>query len=146
MRSNGAYALLLQGERGKLGQPTIYRALDFLLTGKLIRKIQSVSAQVACGDVEHPHKSQLMICDHCGAAEKLRGDEIFANLRRLGEGRGFAVARQVIEIGCVPPAGLPMAERAPAERPLPQPTRTSAPPSTGRATPVMKLASSKATI
>jgi Fur family transcriptional regulator, zinc uptake regulator len=95
----GAYALLaeLQHERGKLGPPTVYRALDFLLAGNFIHRLESASAYVACGDVEHPHESQFMICDDCGAAEEIRNDEIVQTLRRLGEGRGFAVARQVIE-------------------------------------------------
>ena len=102
----GAYALLaeLQRERGKLGPPTIYRALDFLLAGKLIHKIESVSAYVACADVEHPHESQFMICDDCGATEEIRDQEIVDSLRRLGEGRGFAVARQVIEARGLCPA------------------------------------------
>jgi Fur family transcriptional regulator, zinc uptake regulator len=102
----GAYALLaeLQRERGKLGPPTVYRALDFLLAGKLIHKIESASAYVACGDVEHPHESQFMICDDCGAAEEIRDEEIVQSLRRLGEGRGFAVASQVIEARGLCPA------------------------------------------
>ncbi len=102
----GAYALLaeLQRERGKLGPPTVYRALDFLLAGKLIHKIESVSAYVACADVEHPHESQFMICDDCGATEEIRDQEIVDSLRRLGEGRGFAVARQVIEARGLCPA------------------------------------------
>jgi Fur family transcriptional regulator, zinc uptake regulator len=102
----GAYALLaeLQRERGKLGPPTVYRALDFLLAGRLIHKIESVSAYVACADVEHPHESQFMICDDCGATEEIRDQEIVDSLRRLGEGRGFAVARQVIEARGLCPA------------------------------------------
>ena len=102
----GAYALLaeLHHERGKLGPPTVYRALDFLIAGKLIHKIESASAYVACGDVEHPHESQFMICDDCGVAEEIRDDAIVQNLRRLGEGRGFAVARQVIEARGLCPA------------------------------------------
>ncbi|MGH7045435.1 MAG: Fur family transcriptional regulator [Stellaceae bacterium] len=96
----GAYALLaaLQRERGRLGPPTVYRALDFLLVGKLIHKIESASAFIACADVEHPHESQFVICDDCGAAEEIRDEDIVQRLRRLGEGRGFAVARQVIEV------------------------------------------------
>jgi Fur family zinc uptake transcriptional regulator len=95
----GAYALLaaLQSERGKIGPPTVYRALDFLLLHKLVHKIESVSAFVACDDVEHPHESQFMICDDCGAAEEIQDEAIVRSLRRLGEDRGFAVARQVIE-------------------------------------------------
>jgi Fur family zinc uptake transcriptional regulator len=102
----GAYTLLaeLQRERGKIGPPTVYRALDFLLAGGLIHKIESVSAFIACGDVEHPHESQFMICDDCGATEELRDDEIVASLRRLGEGRGFTVASQVIEARGLCPA------------------------------------------
>jgi Fur family transcriptional regulator, zinc uptake regulator len=102
----GAYTLLaeLQRERGKIGPPTVYRALDFLLAGGLIHKVESVSAFIACGDVEHPHESQFMICDDCGVTEEIRDDEIVASLRRLGEGRGFAVARQVIEARGLCPA------------------------------------------
>jgi Fur family zinc uptake transcriptional regulator len=102
----GAYALLalLQSGRGKLGPPTVYRALDFLLLHKLVHKIESVSAFVACDDVEHPHESQFMICDDCGATEEIQDAAIVQSLRRLGEDRGFSVARQVIEARGLCPA------------------------------------------
>ena len=102
----GAYALLaeLQRGRGKLGLPTVYRALEFLLTHKLIHKIETSSAFIACGDIEHPHESQFMICEDCGATEEIRDDAIVQSLRRLGEGRGFAVERQVIEARGLCPA------------------------------------------
>jgi Fur family transcriptional regulator, zinc uptake regulator len=45
-----------------------------------------------------------MICDDCGATEELRDDEIVQSLRRLGEGRGFAVERQIIEARGLCPA------------------------------------------
>src|SRR5689334_14248310 len=103
---SGAYALLaeLRRGRGKLGPPTVYRALEFLLANKLIHKVETSSAFIACGDIEHPHESQFMICDDCGATEELRDDEIVESLRRLGEGRGFAVERQVIEAHGLCPA------------------------------------------
>jgi Fur family zinc uptake transcriptional regulator len=101
-----AYALLaqLEQERGKLGPPTIYRALDFLLAHKLVHKVETSNAFVACGDVEHSHESQFMICEDCGATEEICDDEIVQSLRRLGEGRGFAVERQVIEARGLCPA------------------------------------------
>jgi Fur family zinc uptake transcriptional regulator len=101
-----AYALLahLERERGKLGPPTVYRALDFLLAHKLIHKVETANAFIACGDVEHSHESQFVICDDCGATEEIRDDEIVRSLRRLGEGRGFAVERQVIEARGLCPA------------------------------------------
>lgn len=102
----GAYALLaqLQQGRGKLGPPTVYRALDFLLVHKLIHKIETASTFVACGDIDHPHESQFMICQDCGATEEVRDEEIVQILRRLGEGRGFAVERQIIEARGLCPA------------------------------------------
>ena len=102
----GAYALLaeLRRGRGKLGPPTVYRALEFLVSNKLIHKVETSSAFIACGDIEHPHESQFMICDDCGATEEIRDEEIVASLHRLGEGRGFAVARQVIEARGLCPA------------------------------------------
>jgi len=109
----GAYALLaaLQPERGKLGPPTVYRALDFLLAHRLIHKLESVSAFVACDDVEHPHESQFMICDDCGAAEEIHDDAIVQSLRQLGEDRGFSVARPVIEARGVCPTCRTAAHR-----------------------------------
>lgn len=109
----GAYGLLaaLHTERGRLGPPTVYRALDFLLAHKLIHKIASVSAYVACDDVEHPHESQFMICDDCGAAAEIHDEGIVQSLRELGENRGFAVARQVIEARGVCPACRAAAHR-----------------------------------
>jgi Fur family transcriptional regulator, zinc uptake regulator len=105
----GAYALLaeLQCGRGKLGPPTVYRALDFLLAHRLIHKIETSSAYIACGDVEHPHQSQFMICEDCGATEEIRDEAIVQSLRRLGEGRGFAVERQVVEARGLCPACRP---------------------------------------
>jgi Fur family zinc uptake transcriptional regulator len=102
----GAYALLaeLQRGRGKLGPPTVYRALEFLLAHRLIHKVETSSAFIACGDIEHPHESQFMICEDCGATEEIRDDEIVRKLRRLGEGRGFAVERQIIEARGLCPA------------------------------------------
>jgi Fur family transcriptional regulator, zinc uptake regulator len=68
-----AYALLAQLERGrsKLGPPTVYRALDFLLAHKLIHKVETSNAFIACGDAEHSHQSQFVICEDCGATEEI---------------------------------------------------------------------------
>ena len=102
----GAYALLaeLQRARGKFGPPTIYRALEFLLAHRLIHKIETSSAFIACCDVEHPHQSQFMICEDCGATEEIQDEAIVQSLRQLGEGRGFAVERQIIEARGLCPA------------------------------------------
>jgi len=87
----------LQRGRGRLGPPTVYRALEFLLAHKLIHKIETSSAYIVCCDIDHSHQSQFMIREDRGATEEIRNDEIVERLRRLGEDRGFAVERQVIE-------------------------------------------------
>ena len=100
-----AYTVLaqLEHDRGKLGPPTIYRALDFLLAHGLIHKVETSNAFVACSDVEHSHMTQFVICEDCGATEEIRDNAIAESLRRLGEGRGFAVERQVVEaVGLCP--------------------------------------------
>jgi Fur family transcriptional regulator, zinc uptake regulator len=94
----------LEQERGKLGPPTLYRALDFLLAHKLIHEVETSNAFVACDDAERSHQSQFVICEDCGATEEIQDDEIVASLRRLGERRGFAVERQVIEARGLCPA------------------------------------------
>ena len=101
-----AYALLaeLEQERGRLGPSTVYRALDFLLAHKLIHRVETSNAFVACGDAEHSHQSQFVICEDCGETEEIQDDKIVASLRRLGERRGFAIERQVIEARGLCPA------------------------------------------
>ena len=75
----------------------MYRALEFLIAHKLVHKVETSSAFVACSDIEHPHESQFMICEDCGVTEEIHDDEIVQSLRRLGEGRGFVVERQIVE-------------------------------------------------
>jgi Fur family zinc uptake transcriptional regulator len=105
----GAYTLLaeLQTGRRKAGPPTVYRALEFLLAHKFIHRVESSSAFIACGDIDHPHESQFMICEDCGATEEIQDEEIVQSLRRLGERRGFAVERPIIEARGLCPACRP---------------------------------------
>ena len=109
-----AYTLLahLEHERGKRGPPTIYRALDLLIAHKLIHKIETSKAFVACSDFAHSHTSEFVICQGCGATEEIRDNEMAESLRRLGEGRGFALERQIIEARGLCPACRSGARRA----------------------------------
>ena len=53
------------------GPSTVYRALDLLLQ-QVIHKVETSSAFISGGDIDHPHESQFMICDDCGATEEIR--------------------------------------------------------------------------
>ncbi|HEY0522372.1 MAG TPA: Fur family transcriptional regulator [Stellaceae bacterium] len=96
----GAYLLLgqLQGSREKVGPPTVYRALEFLLEQKLIHRIESLNAYIACVDADHPHESQFVICTDCGSTEELHDDGIVESLRRHGRDLGYEISGQIVEL------------------------------------------------
>jgi Fur family zinc uptake transcriptional regulator len=96
----GAYLLLaqIQGDREKIGPPTVYRALEFLLEQKLIHRIESLNAYIACIDADHPHESQFVICTDCGSTEELHDDGIVESLRRHGRDLGYEISRQIVEL------------------------------------------------
>jgi Fur family zinc uptake transcriptional regulator len=109
-------------KRGRLGPPTVYRALDFLLAQKLIHKVETSNAFVALSDVEHSLMSQFVICEDCGATEEIRDEEIAESLRRLGEGRRFcrrtAGGRGAGAVSILPQRGATGGASRPGFRPL----------------------------
>jgi Fur family zinc uptake transcriptional regulator len=95
-----AYALINQlahAGRAKVGPPTVYRTLDFLLEHELIHRIESACAFIACPDSDAPHCAQFVICDGCGAATELHDDGLARALQRRSRSLGFTVTRQIIE-------------------------------------------------
>ena len=95
-----AYDLLdlLRGERRSAAPPTIYRALDFLLEQGLIHRLESLNAYVGCGEPEHPHVGQFLICHCCNAVAELSDNDVYANIAAKASEVGFRVSSQTIEI------------------------------------------------
>jgi Fur family zinc uptake transcriptional regulator len=95
-----AYDLLdaLRGERDGAAPPTVYRALDFLLSLRLIHRIESLNAFVGCADPKHSHGGQFLICDGCGAVAELDDPDIDARIAERARALGFTPRRQTIEI------------------------------------------------
>ncbi len=104
------------GERRPAAPPTVYRALEFLLTQGLIHRIESLNAYVGCMDPEGhlgdaPGSApggalggQFLICGDCGAAAEVHDPRVDAAVARRAEELGFAVHRKTIEIaGVCPP-------------------------------------------
>ena len=50
---------------------TIYRALEKLLTGGLVHRIESLNAFVACAHEPHSETTGFMICEKCGTTTEL---------------------------------------------------------------------------
>jgi Fur family zinc uptake transcriptional regulator len=96
-----AYDLLerLRDERGRrAAPPTVYRALDFLLSLRLIHRIESLNAFVGCADPKHSHGGQFLICDGCGAVAELDDPDIDGRIAERARALGFTPRRRTIEI------------------------------------------------
>lgn len=95
-----AYDLLaeIQKQKPTAAPPTIYRALDFLVTAGLAHKLESRNAFVACRDFEHPHHGVMLICNGCQAVTELSDETLEARLMVDAAAYGFRVAAQDIEV------------------------------------------------
>lgn len=76
--------------------PTIYRALDFLLTHGLVHRIESLNAFVAC-TADGAHSAEFLICDCCGRVEEL-GLGVDRAAVVAAADRGFQPTRVVLEV------------------------------------------------
>lgn len=98
--SISAYELLdlLRVSEPQAKPPTVYRALDFLLTQGFVHKVASTNSYIACCLLGHAdHCSQLLICDECGTVEECHDEELAKLLRHRAELKGFEVSNHVVE-------------------------------------------------
>ncbi len=99
-RPTKAYDLLdlLRAEHEGAAPPTVYRALEFLMGEGLVHRIESLNAFVGCGDPEHRHACQFLICRDCQAVAELSDPDVDAMLQRKAESAGFRMTTQTIEL------------------------------------------------
>ena len=98
--SISAYELLdlLRVTEPQAKPPTVYRALDFLLTQGFIHKVESTNSYIACCVLGHAdHCSQLLICDECSTVEECHDDDLAKLLRQKAEKYGFSIDHHVVE-------------------------------------------------
>ncbi len=95
-----AYQLLdkLKEKRKSAMPPTIYRALEFLIENKLVHKVESLNAFVACEAGHHEHAIQFLICDCCGQVTELEDHGISHALDRAAAEKGFTASGTIVEI------------------------------------------------
>ena len=95
-----AYQLLdrLKQVRAGAVPPTVYRALDFLLTQGLIHRIERLNAFVACPASNHQHAAQFLICRQCGTVVELDDTMVARALDEAARHRGFHPLHAVVEI------------------------------------------------
>ena len=97
----GAYelieALKLRNARS-VGPPTVYRALEFLMSQGLVSKVESQNAYVPCAHPERRHNCLFFICGDCGASVELEDPQIEQRLAEDAVNLGFRVTRRVVEV------------------------------------------------
>ena len=111
-RPTGAYALIealeLRYSR-RVGPPTVYRALEFLISERLVSKIESRNAYVPRTHPERQQDCLFFICSICGSSTELEDPRVVRVLAEDAAALGYRVARRVVEVeGACPscrPAG-----------------------------------------
>ena len=100
-RPTGAYelieALKLRDSR-PVGPPTVYRALEFLMSQGLASKIESRNAYVPCVHPERQHDCLFFVCSNCGASVEIEDPRIGRLLSEDAAVLGFRAARHVVEV------------------------------------------------
>jgi Fur family zinc uptake transcriptional regulator len=97
----GAYALLdrLKDASGHGKPPTIYRALDFLLSQGLIHRVERLNAFVGCHEeAGHAHPVQFLICSRCGAVTEFEDEAVTRAVGEAAVKHGFRLARSIVEV------------------------------------------------
>lgn len=94
-----AYDILatIQGV-GAQQPPTVYRALDWLISIELVREISTVSKFVAVPLNETHDSIAYLLCRQCGHAETIDTGGLSQSLRATAKARGFKEEETVIEL------------------------------------------------
>ncbi len=99
-RPLGAYQLLakLAEEGFNSAPPTVYRALDFLMSTGLIHKVESMNAYLGCAHADKPHKGYFLICDDCQNVMEFDYQDIHQSLIDKAAEQGFELRSETIEL------------------------------------------------
>jgi len=100
-RPTGAYALIEALERKSsrpIAPPTVYRALEFLMSQRFVSKIESHNAYVPCAHPERRHDCLFFICRDCGVSVELEDSRLEQRLAKDAARLGFQMTRRVVEV------------------------------------------------
>ena len=108
-RPTGAYELIetlkLRDSR-PVGPPTVYRALEFLISQGFVSKIESRNAYVPCVHPERRNNCLFFICSNCGASVEMEDPRVERLLAEDATALGFRVTQRMVEVegicaGCI---------------------------------------------
>ncbi len=100
-RPKGAYelieALKLRNSR-PVSPPTVYRALEFLMSRGIVSKIESRNAYVPCVHPERRRNCVYFICSNCGTSVELEDQRLECLISEDAALLGFRATRRVVEV------------------------------------------------
>ncbi|RDJ99924.1 Fur family transcriptional regulator [Paraburkholderia lacunae] len=99
-RATKAYSLLDDMRQIHPGSapPTVYRALDFLLSAGLVHRIESINAFTVCHDLTQCQHGILVVCQQCGNVTELHQPKLRQALVAQIEDAGYSLASDEIEL------------------------------------------------
>lgn len=78
--------------------PTVYRAIEQLLAAKLIARLASRNAFVACAHPGHRHDCVLLVCDRCGRTAELEDSKLDRLIDADARRTGFEPRHRTLEV------------------------------------------------
>ncbi len=78
--------------------PTVYRALDFLIENKMVHKLNTINAYVACFNNETEEVSCFLICTKCKDIEELQDEGIINAIANIGKSKNINIKNINLEI------------------------------------------------
>jgi Fur family zinc uptake transcriptional regulator len=108
----GAYQVLdrLRHDGRPAAPPTVYRALDFLISQGLVHRLESLNAFIGCPRPDQRHRAQYLICERCGEAAEVEIAGLEGTIEAAAVAHDFQVSGQTVEVrglcaSCRGPAG-----------------------------------------
>jgi Fur family zinc uptake transcriptional regulator len=105
-RATKAYTLLEEMRRIHPGSapPTVYRALDFLLSAGLVHRVESINAFTVCHDLTHCRHGIMVVCQQCGNVTELHQPELRQALTAQIDASGYRLVGDEIELKGICPS------------------------------------------
>lgn len=95
-----AYDVLKELEKHNISDkpPTIYRALDFFITNKIIHKIHCINSYLVCSHPGMHNDCSLFICEKCNSVEENCDNNISKLIVEDAKNNNFTIKNKNIEI------------------------------------------------
>jgi Fur family zinc uptake transcriptional regulator len=94
-----AYQLLNDlRDEGITAPPTVYRALNRLISEGRAHRLESLNAFVACSRPAHSGCAGFAICDGCGQVTEFTSEPLIAGLATWAAGHAFRMTGATIEV------------------------------------------------